>query len=63
MYYGDETGETFLKIDIFENEKNNLQARINGLERRNKALIIALVISVTVLLILLIGTLIFTIFH
>ena len=63
MYYGDETGETFLKIDIFENEKNNLQARICGLERRNKALIIVFVISVTVLLILLIGTLTFTIFH
>ena len=52
-YYGD---ETFLKIDVYENEKNTLQAKISGLERRIKVL----VVSVIVLLILLIGTLIFS---
>ena len=52
-YYGD---ETFLKIDAFQNEKNNLEARISGLEWRNKAL----VISVLVLLIFSLG--IFTLF-
>lgn len=40
-YYGD---ETFLKIDAFQNEKNNLEARISGLEWRNKALIISVVV-------------------
>ena len=34
QYYGD---ETFLKIDTFENQRNILQARISGLEWRNKA--------------------------
>ncbi len=52
-YYGD---ETFLKIDVFENEKNTLQAKISGLERRIKVL----VISVIVLLIFSLG--IFTLF-
>ena len=55
-YYGD---ETFLKIDAFENEKNILQANISGLEWRNKAL----VISVIVLFILFVGTLTFSIIH
>ena len=55
-YYGD---ETFMKIDAFENEKNILLANISGLEWRNKAL----VISVIVLFILFVGTLTFSIIH
>ena len=55
-YYGD---EPFLKIDSFENEKNILQARISGLEWRNKAL----TISVMVLLISSLGHLAFSVFH
>ena len=38
QYYGD---ETFLKIDTFENQRNILQARISGLEWRNKAFLIS----------------------
>ena len=56
QYYGD---ETFLKIDAFENQRNILQARISGLEWRNKVL----VISVIVLLILFVGSFAFSIFH
>ena len=55
-YYGD---ETFLKINAFENEKNNLEARISGLEWRNKAL----VISVIVLLIFSVGIFTLSIIH
>ena len=45
-YYGD---ETFLKIDVFENEKNILEAKIIGLRWRNRALIVSGIIQILLL--------------
>lgn len=55
-YYGD---ETFLKIDVFENEKNIIEAKIGGLKWRNKVL----VISVIVLSIFALGNFTLSIIH